>query len=75
MDDVNEFPGHIACSSATVSEIVVPIVAPDGTVIAVLDVDSNNPAAFDLLDKQHLEAICASLGARFGNEARGAILV
>ena len=75
VDDVNEFPGHIACSSATVSEIVVPIVAADGTVIAVLDVDSNNPAAFDLLDKQHLEAICASLGDRFGNEARGAILV
>jgi L-methionine (R)-S-oxide reductase len=64
--DVNAFPGHIACSSTTQSEIVVPVLRPDGRVLAVLDVDSNAPAAFDAVDQEALEALCGELGRRFG---------
>lgn len=52
--DVNAFPGHIACSSLSVSEIVVPILK-NGEVVAVLDVDSEQYAHFDETDKLHLE--------------------
>ncbi len=65
VDDVNAFPGHIACSSSTRSEIVVPVLDPAGEVVAVLDVDSNGPAAFDDDDQEALEALCADLGRRF----------
>ncbi|MBX3246639.1 MAG: GAF domain-containing protein [Myxococcales bacterium] len=64
--NVHEFPGHIACASSTESEIVVPVLRPDGRVLAVFDVDSDTPAAFDALDQARLEALCAALGARFG---------
>jgi L-methionine (R)-S-oxide reductase len=64
--DVEAFPGHIACSSSTKSEIVVPVLRPDGRVLAVLDVDSDAPAAFDEIDQRALEALCAMLGRRFG---------
>ena len=64
--DVEAFPGHIACSSTTRSEIVVPVLTPAGDVLAVLDVDSNDPAAFDETDRVHLEALCRMLGERFG---------
>lgn len=64
--DVELFEDHIACSSTTRSEIVVPVLRPDGTVLAVLDVDSNVPAAFDAVDQEHLEALAAMLGRRFG---------
>ena len=64
--DVDLFPGHIACSSSTRSEIVVPVLRPDGTVLAVLDVDSNTPDAFGDTDQRHLENLCADLGRRFG---------
>jgi L-methionine (R)-S-oxide reductase len=64
--DVNAFPDHIACSSTTRSEIVVPVVTPDGRLLAVLDVDSDAPAAFDDVDQREIEEICADLGARFG---------
>lgn len=67
--DVNQFPGHIACSSSTISEIVVPVMTPDGDVIAVLDVDSDLPDAFDANDQEALEDLCAMLGARWGAEA------
>ena len=67
--DVEAFPGHIACASSTRSEIVVPILARDGRVIAVLDVDSNDPAAFGPVDQEHLESLCAMLGRRFGSGA------
>lgn len=63
--DVEAFPGHIACASTTRSEIVVPVPHPDGGVLAVLDVDSDLPAAFDLHDQAFLEAVCRDLGARF----------
>lgn len=54
--DVELFPGHIACSSASKSEIVVPIIR-DGTVTAVLDIDSEHLATFDETDRQWLEKI------------------
>jgi GAF domain-containing protein len=64
--DVSAFADHIACSSTTQSEIVVPVLDPrDGAVLAVLDVDSDHPAAFDMMDQRHLEAICADLATRF----------
>ena len=63
--DVDAFPGHIACASTTRSEIVVPVLRADGTLLAVLDVDSNAPAAFDAVDQAHLERLCRTLGARF----------
>lgn len=62
VDDVHDFPGHIACSSTTESEIVVPVLGPDGELIAVLDVDSDDPAAFDERDQTHLESLCQWLG-------------
>ncbi len=64
--DVEAFPDHIACSSSTRSEIVVPIVTPGGRLLGVLDVDSNAPDAFNAVDQRHLEALCAELGRRFG---------
>jgi L-methionine (R)-S-oxide reductase len=56
--DVNAFPGHIACSSESLSEIVVPIIK-NGKVVAVLDVDSEHAAYFDAVDQQYLEQLCA----------------
>ena len=55
--DVHAFPGHIACDSRSKSEIVVPVFDGLGRLIAVLDVDSTAPAAFDELDAKGLEAI------------------
>ncbi len=62
--DVEEFPGHIACSSASRSEIVVPILR-DGEVLAVLDIDSRELATFDEEDAAGLEAAAASLAGLF----------
>ena len=56
VDDVHDFPGHIACDAASVSELVVPIVR-DGELLAVLDLDSPSPARFDAED----EAGCVKL--------------
>lgn len=61
VEDVDAFPGHIACASSTKSEIVVPVFGPDGRVMAVLDIDSDDPAAFDAADARALEAICAQV--------------
>ncbi len=58
--DVEAFPGHIACSSLSKSEIVVPVILND-EVIAVLDVDSDELNSFDETDAQHLEEIVALL--------------
>lgn len=54
--DVEKFPGHIACSSLSRSEIVVPVIRND-SVVAVLDVDSSNLNTFDETDKRFLEEI------------------
>ncbi|WP_186024710.1 GAF domain-containing protein [Burkholderia gladioli] len=56
--DVHEFPGHIACDSASQSEIVVPLVADDGALIGVWDVDSPELARFDDEDRRGMEALC-----------------
>lgn len=61
--DVDQFPGHIACSSASKSEIVVPIIV-NGEVKAVLDIDSAQLATFDDVDKMWLEKIVATLTDR-----------
>jgi GAF domain-containing protein len=58
--DVEQFPGHIACSSASKSEIVVPMMK-NRKVIAVLDIDSEHLATFDETDKQWLERIAELL--------------
>ena len=58
--DVAKFPGHIACSSLSVSEIVVPIIR-NNEVIGVLDVDSEKPDLFDETDKKYLEQIVAKI--------------
>lgn len=54
--DVDAFPGHIACSSASKSEIVLPLIS-NGTVVGVLDVDSESLAAFDETDAKYLAEI------------------
>lgn len=59
--NVDEFPGHVACSGATKSEIVVPVKDDNGEVWAVLDVDSDKLDDFDSQDQQHLEAIATLL--------------
>ena len=58
--DVHAFPGHIACDSRSASEIVVPVFGAGGELIAVLDVDSTELAAFDVLDAEWLEKILAA---------------
>lgn len=58
--DVDKFPGHIACSSASRSEIVVPVIK-NGKVTAVLDIDSEHLATFDTTDKFWLEKIAGLL--------------
>ena len=71
--DVEQFPGHIACSSASRSEIVVPVLdktTPSfdqeskngGKVVAVLDIDSDKLATFDEIDRKYLEGICKLIG-------------
>ncbi|EUJ33294.1 GAF domain-containing protein [Listeria floridensis FSL S10-1187] len=56
VDDVNAFPGHIACDAASRSEIVIPVVA-NGKLIGVLDIDSPEIARFDAVDQTWLEKI------------------
>lgn len=56
VDDVDQFPGHIVCSAASKSEIVIPILKRD-VVVAVLDVDSDKLADFDEVDKIYLERL------------------
>ncbi len=62
--DVHAFPGHIACDGRSQSEVVVPVFGPDGDLIAVFDVDSDQPAAFDAVDARWLEQILASVFSR-----------
>lgn len=59
--DVEQFPGHIACSSLSRSEIVVPVFTTAGDDVAVLDIDSKELATFDTIDQQYLEQICKLL--------------
>lgn len=59
--DVRLFPGHIACDSRSLSEIVVPVRGAFGAIVAVLDVDSDKTAQFDDEDREGLEAVVALL--------------
>lgn len=59
--DVEKFPGHIACSSLSKSEIVVPLIK-NGVVTGVLDVDSSEYNQFDEIDKEYLEQIVGMVG-------------
>lgn len=61
VEDVDQFPGHIACSAFSRSEIVVPVRDEKGVIVAVLDVDSSALNAFNALDRQELERICKLL--------------
>lgn len=72
--DVHAFPGHIACDDAARSEIVVPIYDPEGALVAVLDIDSHQPASFDEVDREGLERIAERLRPCFtGPESRAAL--
>ncbi len=64
VEDVDAFPGHIACSSESKSEIVVPVLKND-KVVAVLDVDSDSLAHFDTIDQKYLEELCVFVSELF----------
>lgn len=66
VDDVHTFPGHIACDSASESELVVPVIH-DGRLIGVLDIDSPLPSRFDAADQAGCEAFVALLAARIAD--------
>ncbi len=67
--DVEQFPGHIACSSLSRSEIVVPLRDSEGTVLGVLDIDSKELATFDDMDAHWLEQIAQIIVRHaFGNQ-------
>lgn len=78
VEDVHAFPGHITCDARSRSEIVVPVFGPDGELIAVFDIDSDRPAAFDEEDRAGLEQLlrwfarprASSLGAMPGYSDR-----
>ncbi len=59
--NVHDFPGHIACSALSNSEIVVPIFSNSAMVIGVLDIDSKEFNDFDEIDREHLEIFCSKL--------------
>ena len=62
--DVDAFPGHIACASSTRSEIVLPVFDAEGALLAVFDIDSNQPAAFTEEDARELSRILSETFAR-----------
>ena len=62
VEDVHSFPGHITCDGRSASEIVVPVFGRDGELIAVLDIDSDRPAAFDETDREELERMMEWFG-------------
>jgi GAF domain-containing protein len=63
VDDVDAFPGHIACATSTRSELVLPVHDASGALIGVFDIDSDRPAAFTAADAEALGAI---IGEIFG---------
>jgi GAF domain-containing protein len=70
--DVHRFPGHIACDASARSEVVVPVFDPGGRLVAVLDLDSHRPAAFDEVDVEELEALVEKLAPFFEAGPRSA---
>ncbi|HXX29923.1 MAG TPA: GAF domain-containing protein [Myxococcaceae bacterium] len=69
--DVHAFPGHISCDARSRSEIVVPVFGPGGELLAVLDIDSERPAAFDEQDRLGLEAMMRWFSSPAGRAGRG----
>ena len=63
VEDVHAFPGHIACDSRSVSEIVVPVFNASGELIAVFDVDATEIAAFDAVDAEAIERLMKAVFA------------
>lgn len=61
VEDVHKFPGHIACDARSRSEIVIPVRDDNGSVIAVLDIDSTSCSNFDSVDAEELEKIVEML--------------
>ena len=71
VDDVASYPDHIVCDPRSKSEIVVPVFDADRKLIAVFDVDSDQPAAFDSRDREGLEAIVAWFARPRGEKSAG----
>lgn len=71
VDDVDAFPGHIACDAASRSEVVVPVEAGDGRLIGVLDIDSPEPGRFDAADAAGLARIAAVYAGSLGAAGAG----
>lgn len=72
VDDVHAFPGHIACDSASASELVVPIVH-DGRLLAVLDLDSPHIARFDAEDRDGCVRLAQRIAPRLAGMATGSV--
>jgi GAF domain-containing protein len=70
VEDVHAFPGHIACDSASASELVVPIVGADGALVGVLDLDSPIRARFDPADVEGCSELARLLGPRLAGVAK-----
>ena len=68
--DVEQFPGHIACSSLSKSEIVVPVTLPGRQVTAVLDIDSTELNTFDDTDRHWLETICSLVADTYDSQVQ-----
>ena len=68
VEDVHSFEGHIACDASARSEVVVPVFDSRHTLVAVLDIDSHQPAAFDDLDRTELERIVRLLSPCFDQQ-------
>ena len=69
VEDVHQFAGHIACDAESVSELVAPIKSSNGTVIAVIDLDSPEKARFDAQDIEGIKRIAEMLGPRLHSRA------
>lgn len=67
VDDVDKFPGHIVCDALSKSEIVVPVIVY-GKTYGVLDIDSDKPSNFDMIDKEYLEKLIKNIIYLFDNE-------
>jgi GAF domain-containing protein len=70
VEDVAAFPGHIACDAASRAELVVPVLAGDGVLVGVLDLDSPTPARFDSEDLEGCVKLIQRLSGRFGGMAK-----
>ena len=70
VEDVHSFEGHIACDALARSEVVVPVFDPQHTLVAVLDIDSHEPAAFDDTDRKELERIVELLSPCFDRQSQ-----